>query len=844
MRTESSFPLDLRLPTNTIVSHYAVDVIAFLEPEFRLEGFFNISSHVTLNFVDDGYVTIHAHRLSIDESSIVLDDGFLFGRLTILEHIYDFERDFYTIKYIPPAVDASFDLFISGNYQGDIVNVFYGFHWTAYQDRTTNSTKYMALTELEPAGARWVFPCLDEPSMKALFTFRIGRHNSLISLSNMPMINTDIPVDNYPDYVWDEYLTSVPMSTYLIAMAVAEYDQVVSDPLPNGVVFSNWARPDAISDNLTDLAKDVGPRILEYFENLFDIPFVLPKLDQISYTGSSGAMENWGLVTYGERVMLIDESQASARDKINVVSVIAHELAHQWFGDLVTCAWWDSLWLNEGFAEYVEYFAEVAVAPYMEGWQRFMTDELMYVMTYDDTAGSHAMMQNVTSPAQTDFGPITYSKGSSINRMMEHMLTKDVYLAGLIAYLNTFTFSNTVPDNLFDILTFAGHSNGTLPAQYDMQTLMNPWIYQKNYPLLTVTRDYALGTVTLSQSRFLTEPDNTGDTNDYQWYLPLTYTRVEDGFTDFTNIHATQYLEPQQVRQDSVGIFDAPILFNLLNYGYYRVNYDMENWNRLIDFLLLDDFTQIAVESRAQLLGDSYAVAQAGIESFDLPYRLAQYLTRELEEYVPFAMAIDIYYEIGNLFNPPPEALLLENLLVNIFYDRYISFGGIASNANDTFGQLMYKRAIVDVSCGRDMVECVNESTQVFSQWMQSSNPDDPDNNPVNPNTRYPVYCTALRNGGSAEKTFLENRLANCYNPQEIHAMSNALECSNSKEQMEMELKQVLSSSQGNLDGLVSVMMNPKGRKMGFDFLYANEEELNWKFGAQMTNVWKLSSQI
>ena len=263
----------------------------------------------------------------------------------------------------------------------------------------------------------------------------------------------------------------------------------------------------------------------------------------------------------------------------------------------------------------------------------------------------------------------------------------------------------------------------------------------------------------------------------------------------------------------------------------------MENWNRLINFLLLDDFTQIPVVSRAQLLGDSYAVAQAGIESFDLPYRLAQYLTLELEEYVPFAMAIDIYYEIGNLFNPPPEALLLENLLVSIFYDKYISFDGITPNANDTFGQLMYKRAIVDVSCGRDMFECVQESTQVFSQWMQSSDPDDPDNNPINPNTRYPVYCTALRNGGSAEKTFLENRLTNCYNPQEIYAMSNALECSSSKEQMELKLKKVLGSSDGQLDSLVSIIMNPKGRKMGLDFLYENEHELNLKFGAQMANV-------
>ncbi len=303
---------------------------------------------------------------------------------------------------------------------------------------------------------------------------------------------------------------------------------------------------------------------------------------------------------------------------------------------------------------------------------------------------------------------------------------------------------------------------------------MDPWIYQKNYPLVTCIREYALGTVRMTQNRFLSEPD-FDDTRNYQWYIPITWTLVAEGVTDFQNTYNEDFLMPDDSIDKSLGVNDDPLIVNIQSTGYYRVNYDPENWNRIINYLKSPNFTDINRINRAQLLSDSYALAEANIEAWSLPRTLSEYLVNEYD-YVPFSMGITLFQLLSAKVNPNPEALQMLTNLQNLITDRYLEVG-VDSDPTDSFIDLLYKREVVSEACGYDQPDCVAAARAVFDQWKQAADPDDPAENPVNINLRYPIYCTCIRNGDDSDKTFLEERQQNTFVPQEYNAISSALEC-------------------------------------------------------------------
>ena len=204
-------------------------------------------------------------------------------------------------------------------------------------------------------------------------------------------------------------------------------------------------------------------------------------------------------------------------------------------------------------------------------------------------------MQEVVSPAQSDFGTITYSKGSTVNRMMEHMITLPAFVDGLKTYLKDLEYSNAVNEDLFSHLDDALETYGTIPSKYNISTLMNPWLNQKNYPLLTVRVDTILGQASLSQERFLIRPDVSGDSHNYQWYVPITYTKL-DGTENFNNTHPITYLEPDSTIPDfNIGFGSEAVIFNLQQTGYYRVNYDQGNWDAIAQVNLMPSFESLVL---------------------------------------------------------------------------------------------------------------------------------------------------------------------------------------------------------------------------------------------------------
>ena len=328
---------DVRLPNYIRPKHYRVSLIPFLkEDNFTIKGLVEIDVEFLQNSsIEAKSVKLHIKDMTILANSVSCKDENRTA-MPIIGHGYDPEREFFII-YLQNAIQKDFTISIEfiGNLNSDMA----GFYRSTYKDVNTGEVKYIATSQMEPTDARRALPCFDEPNMKATFQINLGRIKSMSSLSNMPKRVEGKPMKEDNAYVWDEYEPTVKMSTYLLAFVVSDFKYREGNKTMNNVTFRIWSRESVLQQ--TKYATSIGPKILEYYENYFGIKFPLPKQDMIAIPDfSAGAMENWGLITYRETALLYEPGISSLMNKQYVALVVAHELAHQWFGDLVTMNWW------------------------------------------------------------------------------------------------------------------------------------------------------------------------------------------------------------------------------------------------------------------------------------------------------------------------------------------------------------------------------------------------------------------------------------------------------------------------------------------------------------------------
>ncbi|XP_077977799.1 aminopeptidase N-like [Glandiceps talaboti] len=640
-----------------------------------------------------------------------------------------------------------------------------GIYQTQYDD-AKGKTRYMAASFLSPVAARKVFPCFDEPSYKANFNVTIVHRSKYIALSNMPEI-PDSREDRGNGWIATNFQTTPKMSTYLLAFIVCNFTS--ENTLSNGgrVEFRVWARRDAMDQ--VQYAMDIGPKIFTYLESYAAIPYSLPKMDMIAlpFLPAHG-MENWGLNTFRESVLLYKEGRSSSRDKQWIAFVIGHELSHQWHSNLVTQAWWDELWLKESFATFMGMKAMDHVHPdFHMTDQQFLTDDLHKVFIVDSLSTSHPVYQTVTTPIEIldNFDMIAYQKGPALVKMMYCFLGEETFKKGLFKYLIDNAYASATSRHLWEAMEWAAKEDG---ITVDVPSVMDTWLLQMGYPLVTVTRDYTTGSAIISQKHFLMDQDSNNTLREspygYKWKVPVTYTAATE--PNFDNPSTTWLLqERDELTLTGVGQ-DEWVVFNINQAFYYRVNYDEKNWDLIIN-QLNTDHTVITPSQKAAMIDDAFNLAKAGKLNPIIGLRLTEYLKNETE-YLPWSAALGALDHLDRLLSHTAAYGVFKQYMrkqVELLYD-YVGW-------NDTGSQLeKYQRVqILITSCQYGHPVCTQHAMKLYREWMDKGTA-------IAPNLKKAVVCGGIAAGGAEEWDFAWDKYNKSNVASEKSMLIEALTCS------------------------------------------------------------------
>ena len=479
-----------RLPRSVWPRTYKVELTA--DPAWE-----TFSGHVRMDLeVEETTSTIEMHARDLDLDSAKLGD-----RTAAIEMHGDRE----TVRFLSDTSIPAGPVELQVSFRGRLNSGMHGLY------RAHDGVEVAVASQCEATDARAIFPCFDEPIFKASFQWTVRTSPNAVALANGPL---DSMAEEDGRRVW-RFAATQPVSSYLAAVTIGRYEAppaVVS----NGTPLRVWAL--AGKESQTYFAQAFTERLFPWYENYFGVPYPYAKYDQVAVPGfDAGAMENVGLVLFRQNLLLMEQASASWNQEKLIAKVIAHELAHMWFGNLVTMAWWDDLWLNEAFAEWFAHKASDAVAPQYQVWNDFQLDKNRALVD-DAMTTTHAVWSPVETPGEAleMFDVITYQKGCAVLRMLECYLGEQAFRTGIRTYMKAFAGRNATGDDLWS------HLEESSPGQ-EVGRMMRSWVEQPGFPLIQLSR--VPGGVRLSQARFFANP--RPEPNTQRWNVPVTL-RFED----------------------------------------------------------------------------------------------------------------------------------------------------------------------------------------------------------------------------------------------------------------------------------------------------------------------------
>ena len=463
-----------------------------------------------------------------------------------------------------------------------------GFYRSTYRD-DAGVERVIATTQFEPTDARRAFPCWDEPAFKATFAVSLVVDDGLTALSNAPVVSAEDLGDGSRRITFEDTMT---MSTYLVAFVVGPFEMTPPREV-DGIPLRIAAVPGRLQ--LTRFALEAAEHALRFLSNYFEIPYPGRKMDHVAIPDfSSGAMENLGCVTYRENALLADPDTASQVELQRIATVIAHETAHMWFGDLVTMRWWDGVWLKEAFATFMELTTTEAFNPDWQVWTAFGAGKSAALAT-DGLKATRPVVYEVGRPEEAEamFDVLTYQKGGAVLRMLEQYLGPETFRKGISHYLTAHAYGNTETSDLWAALeAVSGEPVGSI---------MDSWIAQGGFPIVSVEAGSDPSTVVLHQRRFLYD----GSESDRRWSVPINLRMGVDGVVQ----HHRVLLDKEAVEFAVEGPVDW-VVVNDGSWGFYRVRYSAEMWDRLRQAGVHDGLGPL---ERLSLVSDSWAAVVAGL---------------------------------------------------------------------------------------------------------------------------------------------------------------------------------------------------------------------------------------
>ncbi|XP_053741218.1 alanyl (membrane) aminopeptidase b, tandem duplicate 1 [Synchiropus splendidus] len=708
-------------------------------------------------------------------------------------------------------------------FTGELADDLGGFYRSEYMENGTK--KVLATTQMQPTDARKAFPCFDEPAMKAVFHITLIHDRGTVALSNAQARESTEEVVDGEKVQRTVFDPTEKMSTYLLAFIVSEFGHISNEV--NNVAIRIYARKPAIDAGQGAYALNITGPILKYFQDYYNSTYPLPKSDQIALPDfNAGAMENWGLITYRETALLYDESFSSNSNKERIASIISHELAHMWFGNLVTLKWWNDLWLNEGFASYVEYLGADHAEPDWNVKDLIVLGDVHRVFAIDALASSHPLSskeEDIMKPAQISelFDAISYSKGASVLRMLSDFLTEEVFTQGLKTYLDAFAFGNTVYTDLWDHLQQAVPAGTKLPGT--VHDIMDRWVLQMGFPVVKINTTNG----EVSQRHFLLNPDSEVTVPSdfkYEWIVPIKW--MKSG--------APQTEEWLDSKSKTIAAMKASggdwVLGNTDVVGYYRVNYDEQNWERLLG-VLSANHTHIPVINRAQLVDDAFNLARAKHISTLLALRTTQYLHGE-RDYLPWKSALnnlDFFYlmfDRSEVYGPMQDYLRKQvTPLFNYYKEMTGNWSQVPKKHMDQYNQV----TALSLACRTGLDECQTLAKTWFGEWMTTGR------NPIHPNLRSTVYCNAIAAGGVEEWDFAWEQFKTSTIAIEADKLRSALACTRQpwllNRYLQYTLQPDMVRKQDATSTIVYVASNVVGQSLAWDFIRANWNYIFTQYG-------------
>jgi len=647
-------------------------------------------------------LTLHAKDLIIKDVKINYSNRYKSKEITISRIVR--HKSYDELRLHCDELLYAGDYSISISFSGKITKQMYGLYPCYYG----NSKKIILATQCESHYAREIFPCVDEPEAKAVFELSLITNKDQIVLANTEIIDQHL----IKDKMISIFAPTPKMSTYLLAFVIGDLKSI-STITNNGVKVSAYTTKDNIG--YAKFALDIASKCLDFYDNYFGIPYPLTKCDIVALPDfSSGAMENWGLITFREQAMLVDPENTSLYMKQYIANVIAHELTHQWFGNLVTMRWWNDLWLNESFASLMSYVAVDQLFPEWKVWTQFISNEQMSALKLDSLNNTHPINVQINHPDEirTIFDNISYEKGASVLYMLMKYLGEDNFKLGLHLYLTKHSYANTESKDLWLAWEESTHK--------PIENFMEAWTRQAGFPIVTTKINDS--SINVTQSRFYLNPKNI-KTNEL-WPIPVFSNLFDNNLIINDSVQVLEITEKN----------DLPII-NHNHAAFFRVVYDQQTLIRLKQSILSGDLNEL---DRLGILSDLFESAKAGIvKTTDCLDLLDGYIDESSVSV--WEIISSNLVSIRSIISDDALRTHINSLIINLSLKQYNKLGWEISTKDSHFDQLL-RPIILGLITSSDYPEAVNTAIDLFKKRINKN---------IHPDIKSIVYQTVARHGDS-----------------------------------------------------------------------------------------------